>query len=158
VLRTATAAAASPNKDWGWARWSELARQLEPGRPPVAQFAEPGRRRSPGVEAILTPSFRAAARCWRGPSGGAARKAGLHHAAAALGTPTIVIFGGFISPRQTGYPHQVNLFTAARLRHAPLRALRAGHAAHRDRRRAGQGADAGRGHCGCGALKARHTA
>ena len=36
---------------------------------------------------------------------------GLHHAAAALGTPTIVIFGGFISPRQTGYPHQVNLFT-----------------------------------------------
>ena len=36
---------------------------------------------------------------------------GLHHAAAALGVPSIVLFGGFISPRQTGYPHQVNVFT-----------------------------------------------
>ena len=36
---------------------------------------------------------------------------GLHHAAAASGTPSIVIFGGFISPRQTGYLHQSNLFT-----------------------------------------------
>jgi ADP-heptose:LPS heptosyltransferase len=36
---------------------------------------------------------------------------GLHHAAAALGLKCIVIYGGFISPDQTGYDLHINLFT-----------------------------------------------
>ena len=34
---------------------------------------------------------------------------GLHHAAAALGMPAVVLFGGMISPRNTGYDVHVNL-------------------------------------------------
>jgi hypothetical protein len=35
----------------------------------------------------------------------------LHHAAAALGVPAVVIFGGFISPAVTGYAAHANIFT-----------------------------------------------
>lgn len=35
----------------------------------------------------------------------------MHHAAAALGIPAVVIFGGYVSPAQTGYAAQMNLFT-----------------------------------------------
>lgn len=62
-----------------------------------------------GVQAIRTESFRdacgvlASASAYVGPEGG------LHHAAAALGLPAVVIFGGFISPETTGYPSHVNL-------------------------------------------------
>jgi ADP-heptose:LPS heptosyltransferase len=35
---------------------------------------------------------------------------GLHHCAAALGVPAVVIRGGFIGPRVTGYAGQVDLF------------------------------------------------
>jgi hypothetical protein len=34
---------------------------------------------------------------------------GLHHAAAAVRLPAVVIFGGFITPAVTGYAEQVNL-------------------------------------------------
>lgn len=111
ILEPALKAEASPNKDWGRLRWAELARQLSRQGHRVAQFAGPGMACLPGVELIRTASFReacavlACARLTVLPEGG------LHHAAAALGTPTIVIFGGYISPRQTGYAHQVNLFT-----------------------------------------------
>jgi ADP-heptose:LPS heptosyltransferase len=34
---------------------------------------------------------------------------GLHHAAAALGVPAVVLFGGFIPPLVTGYETHINL-------------------------------------------------
>lgn len=46
----------------------------------------------------------ARARLYIGPEGG------MHHAAAALGIPAVVIFGGFISPEVTGYSTHRNLF------------------------------------------------
>jgi ADP-heptose:LPS heptosyltransferase len=58
---------------------------------------------------VVTHSFRDAlgvlslARLYIGPEGG------LHHAAAALGIPAVVIFGGFNSPKSTGYPWQSNI-------------------------------------------------
>jgi ADP-heptose:LPS heptosyltransferase len=36
---------------------------------------------------------------------------GLHHAAAAVGVKSIVIYGGYISPQQTGYNLHENIFT-----------------------------------------------
>ena len=111
LLEPRLKAAASPNKDWGWTRWSELARQLGRDGHIVAQFAEPGATTLPGVEAIRAPSFRAACAVLARARLAVLPEGGLHHAAAAMGTPSIVIFGGFISPRQTGYLHQVNLFT-----------------------------------------------
>ncbi len=60
---------------------------------------------------IKTRSFREAlavlsrAALYVGPEGG------LHHGAAALNVPAVVIFGGYISPRTTGYDDHVNIFT-----------------------------------------------
>ena len=34
---------------------------------------------------------------------------GIHHLAAALGTPAVVIYGGFIKPEWTGYSYQANI-------------------------------------------------
>jgi ADP-heptose:LPS heptosyltransferase len=100
---------ASPNKDWGWQRWSEMVRLLRAQGHVVTQLGPAGTRLLPGAEHLQTRGFRdacavlAAARLAILPEGG------LHHAAAALGTPSIVIFGGYISAQQTGYPHQLNL-------------------------------------------------
>ncbi len=102
---------ASPNKDWGWARWQTLADTLARGGQRVAQFAPPGARLLAGIEPIRTPGFRAACAVLAHARLAILPEGGLHHAAAALGTPSIVLFGGFISPAQTGYPHQANLFT-----------------------------------------------
>jgi ADP-heptose:LPS heptosyltransferase len=102
---------ASPNKDWGWARWQALATALAGEGVRVAQFARPGARLLAGAEPIVVPSFRAACAVLARARLAVLPEGGLHHAAAALGTPSIVLFGGFISPDQTGYPHQANLFT-----------------------------------------------
>lgn len=102
---------ASPNKDWGWTRWQGLADALARQGQRVAQLAPPGARLLAGVDPIRTPSFRAACAVLAQARLAVLPEGGLHHAAAALGTPSIVIFGGYISPAQTGYPHQANLFT-----------------------------------------------
>ena len=101
---------ASPNKDWGWARWDALARQLLRRGYPVAQLGSPATRVLPGVELIRTAGFREAAAVLASSRLAVLPEGGLHHAAAALGVPAVVIFGGYISPRQTGYARQVNLY------------------------------------------------
>lgn len=104
---------ASPNKDWGFARYQAV---VDGGDAylPFVQVGAAGARTLRGVKRVQTADFRAAcavlahARAYIGPEGG------LHHAAAALGVPAIVIFGGYISPEQTGYGEHVNLFTGRR--------------------------------------------
>jgi ADP-heptose:LPS heptosyltransferase len=102
------------NKQWPWSRYDELAAALRwdggfrdlrvvqfvpPGKAPILKWAEP----------IETPSFRHAlallglASLYVGPEGG------LHHGAAAMSTPAVVIFGGFNTPRATGYPWHENI-------------------------------------------------
>lgn len=100
----------APNKQWGHERYATTAGLLAKAGYRVAQFATGGVA-LPGVEQIRTSGFRVAAavlqraRLYVGPEGG------LHHAAAAVGTPAVVIFGGFISPAVTGYAQHVNIFT-----------------------------------------------
>lgn len=105
---------ASPNKDWGARRWAELAQRLLRDQLPVARFGGLGDALLPGVEVIPSGNFREACAVLAQARLALLPEGGLHHAAAALGTPSVVIFGGFISPRQTGYPHQVNLFTGGK--------------------------------------------
>lgn len=102
---------ASPNKDWGRARWAELARRLACEGHRVAQFALPSTSALPGVEPIACANFRQACAVLSAARLAVLPEGGLHHAAAALAVPSVVLFGGYISPRQTGYLHQVNLFT-----------------------------------------------
>lgn len=96
------------NKQWFWERWQELA-DRHPGQ--FVQVGTVNSQRLDGVEFVLTTEFRQAAailryaRAYVGPEGG------LHHAAAALSVPAVVLFGGFISPESTGYATHRNLFT-----------------------------------------------
>lgn len=39
---------------------------------------------------------------------------GMHHGSAAVGIPAVVLFGGFIHPRTTGYESHANIFTGGR--------------------------------------------
>ena len=99
------------NKDWGWGNWLKLAKLLEAEGIPVVQCHRSGDRLLPYGQQRSTASFRetlavlSKCRAYVGPEGG------LHHGAAAMRVPAVVIFGGFISPRQTGYSTHRNLFT-----------------------------------------------
>jgi len=100
--------AAPPSKQWPVGRFHSVARHLQRDLS-VYQISAPDRPPLPGVSQIRPDSFRSAlaymkaAKLYIGPEGG------LHHAAAAMGTPAVVLFGGFISPKVTGYDMHVNL-------------------------------------------------
>ena len=99
------------NKRWGWDCYKAAAKRLMADGHHVVQFNY-GQRLLPHVTPIASPDFRTSlamlARCslYIGPEGG------LHHGAAAVGTPAVVIFGGYIHPMTTGYAAHVNLFGA----------------------------------------------
>lgn len=103
---------ASPNKDWGFERWESLKRELWGER--LLQIGAPGVRTLEGIRFIPTRDMREAAAVLSGAELLIAPEGGLHHAAAALGVPAIVIFGGFISPATTGYDAHINFFVGDR--------------------------------------------
>jgi ADP-heptose:LPS heptosyltransferase len=105
----------APNKRWGLTRYTYVADRLRRAGMEIGQFRLPTdshQQRIPisGGHYFLTPTFKVAcailsrARLYVGPEGG------LHHAAAALGVPAVVIFGGYISPAVTGYEGHRNYF------------------------------------------------
>lgn len=102
---------ASPNKQWGRERWVALAALLRAEGIAPVQLGPVGTQLVPGAQLIETPSFRHACAVLGRAKAAVLPEGGLHHAAAALGVKAVVIFGGFISPRQTGYAFHVNLFT-----------------------------------------------
>lgn len=93
--------AASPNKDWGWERYRALAVLLKDTT--LFQLGPPGARLLPGVTHIETGTFREAAAALSLASAYVGAEGGLHHAAAALGVPAVVLFGGLTAPSVTGY-------------------------------------------------------
>jgi len=105
---------ASPNKDWGLARWIELVALMRAAGLRPTQLGSFGTRLIPGAEMIETPGFRFACAVLAKAKAAVLPEGGLHHAAAALKVPAVVIFGGFISPAQTGYAGQVSLFTGGK--------------------------------------------
>jgi ADP-heptose:LPS heptosyltransferase len=99
----------APNKTWERARYQAVADALRAAGHRVVQFRYSTDPRLAGVETIVTASFRDAvalmanAALYIGPEGGS------HHAAAAVGIPAVVLFGGFIPPEVTGYHAHTNL-------------------------------------------------
>jgi len=93
------------NKAWIAERWQEL---VDRGGDFV-QVGPAGTWALRGVEFVETKTFRlacavlAASRAFVGTEGG------LHHAAAALGVPAVVLYSEFISPEITGYAGHRNL-------------------------------------------------
>lgn len=103
---------ASPNKQWGYGRWVRLAMLLKGAGYRVSQMGAVGAQRiAPFVEMIHTPTLRHASAVLARAQLAILPEGGLHHTAAAVETQAIVIFGGYISPKQTGYESQINLFT-----------------------------------------------
>lgn len=96
------------NKDWGFERWQRFV-DFQPDL--FLQVGPAGSRRLDGVMYVETPNFRLAAAVLAHSRAFVGTEGGLHHAAAALGRPAVVVFGGFVSPDITGYPTHTNIFT-----------------------------------------------
>lgn len=102
---------ASPNKAWGWVRWQDLALlMVQAGLGPPLHLGPRDTPRLGYARFGEMPSFRHACAVLALARAAVLPEGGLHHAAAALGVPTVVIYGGYISPEVTGYDTQVNLF------------------------------------------------
>lgn len=105
-------AKASPNKNWGWARWVALANLLEARHGiQITQLGPEGTMLLPHAEHVVTGSIRQAAAVMATARAAVLTEGGLHHVAAAVGTPAVVIYGGYISPAVTGYERQIGFFT-----------------------------------------------
>ena len=98
---------ASPNKQWGWERWQALVRLVDV---PWVQLGPKGVRVLDGVRHVPTATFLDACAVLSSARAAVLPEGGLHHAAAALGVPAVVIFGGRSSPANVGYDSHVNLF------------------------------------------------
>lgn len=100
---------AAPNKEWGREKYQAVADDLLRQGIRIVQFGYHKTQPLRNVPIIQTPTFRAAiavlqnAMLYVGPEGG------LHHAAAAVDTKAVVLFGGFIPPQVTGYESHINL-------------------------------------------------
>ena len=96
------------NKAWAPQRWVELVTQLDM---PLVQCVPQLTTPHPGVKVlkVLTPTFRQAcavlsvAKAFIGTDGG------LLHAAAATGTPAVILWSEFTSPEIVGYSTMTNL-------------------------------------------------
>lgn len=98
------------NKQWPIERFQEVALSFRDRGLRVLQPIYPGAlHQLDHAEHIATRSFRDMlaimknAKLYIGPEGG------LHHGAAAVGIPAVVLFGGFIPPAVTGYQTHTNL-------------------------------------------------
>lgn len=100
---------ASMNKQWGY--WQEFARLADRQGIMLTQLAPSGISDLKNVNVIHTYDFRHACAVLANATAYVGHEGGLHHAAAALNVPGVVIYGGFISPKQTGYDLHKNLFT-----------------------------------------------
>ena len=100
---------ASQNKNWGWARWLKLAKQLRDNGIRYTQLGPPGAKPLEGAEFVM-PSIRQADAIVAKARGVITHEGALHHIAAAFNVPSIVLRGGFISPAVTGYDGQFDFF------------------------------------------------
>lgn len=109
----------APNKQWPADRFVRVAREVMSWGREVVQLNYGERYSIPGARLIRTRTFRDAAILLHRAAYALLPEGGLHHAAAArtrLGdrvlresVPAVVLFGGFIPPRSTGYACHVNV-------------------------------------------------
>jgi len=94
-------------KDWTFERYQQVVDKLSK-HIEVVQISAPGTQSLNGASRVNL-NFREslalmkASRLYVGPEGG------FHHGAAAVGRPAVVLFGGYISPKTTGYETHKNL-------------------------------------------------
>lgn len=97
------------NKDWGEGKFEALGKALiERGHTVVQCIHGNSRRRIPGAHYVPTPLFRKSAAIMAHANLIISPEGANHHAAAALGVPSVVVWGDW-SPHIMGYPNQVKL-------------------------------------------------
>lgn len=94
------------NKAWPFERWQAVVNEL---KVPMVQVGFPGTRWLQDVERVETPTFRHAAAVLSACKAFVGSEGALHHAAAALGVPAVVLYAEFISPDVSGYASQENI-------------------------------------------------
>lgn len=98
------------NKDWGVRNFQAVADRLRAAGFRVAQFrGDLSATALSGVEQLATRSFRDALSLLSHAALYIGGEGGLHHGAAAVRIPAVVLFGGFIPPSVTGYATHTNL-------------------------------------------------
>lgn len=100
----------APNKQWPVERYQAVADiLLEAGWSVFQLVSSHSRVRLPRVKHLPTETYRRAVSTLRSAALYIGPEGGMHHAAAAVGTAAVVIFGGFIPTTVTGYAGHVNL-------------------------------------------------
>lgn len=116
VLEPTVKAGPDSNKDWGWEKWRWLLQDLRSAYPSY-DFVQVGPAGTPhlhpAVIHVTTPTFESAMAVLGNARALVTTEGALHHAAAALRIPAVVLFGGFISPKVTGYAGQASIYQAA---------------------------------------------
>ena len=97
------------NKQWPFERYETVARTLKSYDIEVVQLNYPRARLLKAARPIPCPSFRIALAIMERAEIFIGGEGGLHHGAAAVGLPGVVLFGGFIPPQVTGYDIHTNL-------------------------------------------------
>lgn len=99
----------APNKRWPYERFDDVALRLRREGFDVVQLEHGGAHRISHARLVSSIDFRHGLAALKrsalyiGPEGG------MHHGAAAVGVPGVVIFGGFVPPEVTGYSTHINL-------------------------------------------------
>lgn len=109
-----------PNKKWPWTNWVKLLKQLDGdivqlGPPGEArgQVYYPGSRILKGARHIPTKTFREALSWLSAAKLLITTDGALHHAAAAMNIPAVVLWGGAASPDNLGYDKHTNIWHGA---------------------------------------------
>ena len=96
----------SLNKAWPWDRWQELVKRLDL---PWVQLGPEESRTLDGVKRVVTKTFREALGHIEKASLVVTTDGGLHHAAAALKVPAVVLWGGLAPHTVLGYDFHTNI-------------------------------------------------
>ena len=96
----------SQNKDWGFDRYQAVVDALDFR---IVQMIYPGARVLDGVEVVTAKDMREACGVLESSVGYFGIEGGLHHSAAALDIPAVVLYTGMVHPRVTGYPWHRNI-------------------------------------------------
>jgi len=100
------------NKRWSWHYWEELVRGLTKYGYRIVQVSKPGTDSLPGIEfRVCEDNVRVALSCLRWADPVVTADGLLHHAAAALGVPAVVLWGSRVDPKILGYDEHKNLST-----------------------------------------------
>lgn len=99
----------SGNKAWLWERWQLVANELKN----VIQIGDQNKKPLKSVTRVHTGDFRQALAAVSQASLVITTDGALHHAAAALGHPAVVLWGARTHPKLLGYETHTNLYTGA---------------------------------------------